>query len=390
MKRLLLLVLMMLFLVACNDDANATKNNQENESNNSDEANEIEEYTIDESKKLGITIEDIIEIDSTQREFDQNLDVSTYEYDEFIIDNIDKNGNLSIFTYRYKNDDYPFVILARTNAVEEVTDDAIEIMTDIGLSMDGDAYHFTEIVDGIEDEDTLTFGFVFNEEYDIKELPIFISDIATDDFFADEENVDFFKQASEKAEYKELYNRVSNYIDENDVLDSDSAYEIKGILEPVQENMDKVEVKYDDFDNVSTIYYQGLNDINNENYIVPFITTNDNTMNFLIGFERSDWLFADNVVFNVDGDRENFGTYNFDTDVLDGGIIREVDTKTNYSEDTLEKILESDDVKLRFEGKNENLDYTLTDTDLEAIKTIHSFEGIKNDLSNLLFRFENN
>lgn len=390
MKRLLLLVLMMLFLVACNDDANATKNNQEKESNNSDGANEIEEYTIDESKKLGITIEDITEIDSTQREFGQNLDVSTYEYDEFIIDNIDKNGNLSIFTYRYENDDYPFVILARTNAVEEVTDDAIEIMTDIGLSMDKDAYHFTEVVDGIDEEDTLTFGFVFNEEYDIKELPIFISDIATDDFFADEENVNFFKQASEKAEYKELYDRVSNYIDENDVLDSDSAYEIKDILEPVQENMDKIEVKFDDFDNVSTIYYQGLNDINNENYIVPFITTNDNTMNFLIGFEKSDWLFADNVVFNVDGERENFGTYNFDTDVLDGGTIREVDTKTNYSEDTLEKILKSDDVKLRFEGKNENLDYTLTDTDLEAIKTIHSYEGIKNDLSNLLFRFENN
>lgn len=382
-------------LVACggNEDdvsAGTEKNEKVSEANEANNDNEII-YELNNEKKLGVTAENIFKIESIQKELEKYSSIKTYETnDNITISYINRGGNLQLFIYQFQDDDYPSAVVTKTNAVPTVNEDAVEVLTDILVSLDEDVHPFVEVVPGIDDDDYVTVGIVFNDEHDINDLPIFMSDIASDDFFSDKSLVEYYNNSIREAEYKELYEKVSSYINDNDIEGHDSAYEIKEIIEPIQESMDKVEVHYDDFDDLSTIYYQGLTDISNSNYIVPFITTNDNIMNFLVGFEKDGWIFADNLVFNIDGERESFGTFNFDTETLGGSLIREEDIKTSYDDELIGKIIDATEVKMRFEGSKGELDYTLTDKDIEAIKTIHTFDGIKNNLSDLLFRFENN
>ncbi len=389
-KFILLIVGISLFLSACGDNANKEErsSNHPKEENNDSQTEEVaaeesKETKIDTEKKLGLKTEDIFNIDLFEGQEDT---LQSFEYENMKIDLIDSDySTFRMFIYYVNDAEYPSALILRNNGKnKELGSETIDLLYN---NLDIDVKHLTKQT-GRGEVDYSLVGLIFNEEVITNDLPVDVKDIVDNDFFLNEENVTYYKDALNKAEYKEIYDRVTSYIDDNDISENDSANEIIEILEPIQDYMDDIEIDYDDFDDVSSIYYKGLNDVNNENNIVPFAVTNDGSMNFLIGFEKSGWLFADNVVFKVDGERENFGTFDFDRDVLDGGNIREVATKTNYDEDTLEKILESDDVRIRFEGESENLDYTLTDKDLKAIKTINQLAGISNQLSNLLYQFE--
>lgn len=393
MKKILMVILCVFLLTACGNesegDVNAGSNQEANEI--SKENNNGSTHEIDNEKKLGITIEDVIKVESIQNRIDEYSKVKTYETDDGVkIDIIDRSGLLYLYMYTFENDEYPSVVIAKTNAAETVNEEAVKVMSNIVASLDEDVYPFVEVVPGVDEEDYVTIGIVFNEEHDITDLPIFYSDIAMDDFFLNENNIEFFNESLSKAKYKELYERANSHIKENNINGHDSAYDIMDILEPVKDLMGNVDVQYDDFDNKSTIYYEGLNDISNNNYIVPFISTEDNKMNLLIGFEKDGWLFSKKIYFNIDGEKELYGTLNFDTNTLGGSRIREEYIDTNCNEELMENIINADEISMRFEGEKGDLDYTLTDTDIKAIETIKSFNGIKNDLSNLLYRFENN
>lgn len=391
MKRVFIsLFISVLMLVGCGEsEENASK--EETNEGNDVQAESEPEYDLDDAKKLGITMDDVINVENVQKEIEEYSKVKTYETDDGLtVDVINRDSTLSLYTYKFEGEDYPSVVIAKTNAVPIVNEDAVKILSDIMVSLDEDVYPFAEVVPGMEEDNYLTVGIVFNNEHDIKDLPVFISDIATDDYFSNSDNVEFFNESSSHAEYKELYEHANSYIEKNDVKGHDSAHEIIEILEPVYELMDKVEIQYDDFENVSTIYYEGLTDVGDSNHIVPFIMTSDNEMSLLVGFERDGWLFSNNLYFNIDGERESFGSYDPDRDTLGGSRIREEYIKTNYDEELIESIINANEVKMRFEGDKGELDYTLTDTDKKAIETIQSFNNIKNNLSNLLYRFENN
>lgn len=380
MKKLFLTLFVVLSLVACDNNVK-----------NSSESLEIDEenHEINNDKKLGITIEDIVEVESVQTNIDDYSKIKTYEsHNGMTIDVINRENTLHFFVYTFKGEEFPSVVITRTNTVPVVNEEAVEILTDIVLSLDEDVYPFVDVIPGVEEEDYLTVGIVFNNERDITELPVFISEIAINDFFFDDDNISFYNESSNRAAYEKLYERVLSYIEENDLKGHDSAYEIIDILQPVQKSMEKVEIQYDDFNNVATIYYQGLTDISSQNHIVPFITTNDNKMNILVGFEKDGWLFADNLHFNIDGEQESFGSFDPDRHTLGGSRIREEYIKTNYDDDLTEMIINANEVRMRFKGDKGNLDYTLTNDDIEALKTIQTFNGVRNDLSNLLYRFD--
>ncbi|MBW4827652.1 MAG: hypothetical protein KZY61_00930 [Clostridiaceae bacterium] len=386
MKKILMLILCVFLLTACGNeskgDVNVGSNQEENDNGST--------HKIDNKKKLGITIEDVIKVESIQNKIDEYSNVKTYETDDVKIDIIDRSGLLYLYMYTFENDKYPSVVVAKTNAVEIVNKEAVEVMSDIAALLDEDVNPFAKIVPGVDEEDCITIGIVFNEEHDITDLPIFYSDIAINDFFLNENNIEFFNESLSQAKYKELYERANLHIKENNIKGHDSAYDIMNILEPVKDLMENVDVQYDDFDNESTIHYKGLNDISNNNYIVPFISTKDNKMNLLIGFEKDGWLFSKEIYFNIDGEKKLYGTLNFDRNTLGGSRIREEYIDTNCDEELIENIINADEISMRFEGKKGDLDYTLTDTDIKAIETIKSFNGIKNDLSNLLYHFKNN
>ncbi|GIO25297.1 hypothetical protein [Oceanobacillus sp. J11TS1] len=390
-KYLFVFVSLVLILSACGDNSesdNPSEKNEELQAENVDSETDKEDSSdkeLDLKKKLGLRTEDIFNAELFEGQEDS---LQSFEYENMNIDVIDSdNSAFRMFVYYVDDSEYASGIVLRNNGNNK------------DLSQETFDFFYDSIDKGAQDasrqfkrahDDYYLVGVIFNSEIDIDNPPVDLSEISGKDFFSNEENVVFYKNALNKAEYKEIYDTASTYVDNNDVSEYDSANEIIEILEPIQDYMEDIEIQYDDFDEVSTIYYKGLNDISSENYIVPFITTEDNTMNLLVGFEKENWLFADDVIFNIDGERETIGTFDFDTETLGGRLIREEDIKTNVDEELIEEIVEADEVKMRFEGSKGELDYTLTTNDINAIKTLSSFNGIRNELSNLLYRFENN
>ena len=391
MKKVLFVLLLTSFLAACGDSSSTEEesNNRAEEENNDSQTEEVasetsnEEPVADTQKKLGLKTEDIFHAELFE---DQEESLQSYDYENMKIDVVD-NDPFRIFVYYIDDSEYASGLVLRNNGNnKDLSQETFDFFyNDMDESIQNASRQFKRA-----DGDNYLIGVIFNGEIDIDNPPIDLSEISGKDFFLDEENVELYRNALNTAEYQEIYNKATSYLDDNEVSEYDSANEIIEILEPIQDYMDEIEVEYDDFDDVSTLYYQGLNDISSENYIVPFITTEENSMNLLVGFEKENWLFAENVIFNIDGERESFGTFDFDTETLGGRLIREEDIKTNIDDELIEEIVEADEVKMRFEGSKGELDYTLTANDINAIKTISSFNGIRNGLSNLLHRFENN
>ncbi|MEF3330614.1 hypothetical protein [Oceanobacillus oncorhynchi] len=391
MKKVLFVLLLTSFLAACGDSSATEEesNNRAEEENNDSQTEEVDAETsndepvADTQKKLGLRTEDIFNAELFE---EQEESLRSYDYENMKIDVVD-NDPFRIFVYYTDDSEYASGLVLRNNGNnKDLSKEIFDFFyNDMDESIQNASRQFKRA-----DGDNYLIGVIFNGEIDIDNPPIDLSEISGKDFFLDEENVELYRNALNTAEYQEIYNKATSYLDNNEVSEYDSANEIIEILEPIQDYMDEIEIEYDDFDDVSTLYYQGLNDISSENYIVPFITTEENSMNLLVGFEKEDWLFADNVILNIDGERETLGTFDFDTETLGGSLIREEDTKTNIDEELIEKIIDADEVKVRFEGSKGEIDYTLTANDINAIKTISSFNGIRNDLSNLLHRFENN
>lgn len=216
------------------------------------------------------------------------------------------------------------------------------------------------------------------------------------DFFLDDSNKKLYQEKINHGQYAELNEEVKSYIDGEDVEDYDLAYEILEALEPALELLDEVEINYDEFDKFATIHYDGLKDISSENSIVPYlenvrnVRSNGEYIHILIGFEKEGWLFANTAAIKVSDEVNTFGSVNFETDTLSGGMIREssVERWSDRHEELVQDILEagSDDVQMRFEGKKGKLDYTFTDNDIRAIEVINTFKEVNNDLANIFYK----
>lgn len=346
-------------------------------------AEENDEPTIDTEKKLGLKTEDIFNDELFEGQEDT---LQSFEYDNMKIDVIDSEYAFRMYVYFVDNAEYASGIILRNSGnnkdLSQETFDFLYEQMDEGTRNASRQFKRA-------DDDYYLIGIIFNGEIDIDNPPMEVSEIIQSDFFLDEENIEFYERALNRAEYKDIYDRVTSYIDENgDIQESDSAYEIKGILEPIQESMDKVEVQYDDFDNTSTIYYQGMTDISSENYFIPYVSSDNSEMSLLLGFEKEGWLFTDRLYLNIDGEKEFYGTFNADTQVLDGGTIREEYTDNNYDEELIERIINADEVKMRFEGENGELDKDLTANDIDALKTIYSLRNVRGELSSILNNFQ--
>ncbi len=350
MKKLLLLsVGTVLFLSACGDkpaieEKNSNPPEQMNDDSQTEEVEETnnEELIIDTKKKLGLETEDIFKAKLFE---DQEDTLQSFEYENMKIDVVDSDP-FRMYVYYIDGSDYASGIVLRNSGKNRE------------LSQETFDFFYNKLDEGIQeasrqfkraDNDYYLNGLIFNGEIDIDNPPMDISEISGEDFFLNEDNVEFYKDALNKAEYKEIYENVISYLNDNDVHGNDSAYQIKEIIEPIHDNLDKVEVHYDDFDNVSTMYYQGMTDINGDNYFIPYVSSENTDMSLLVGFEKEGWLFADKLYFNIDGDKEYFGSFDPDRDVLDK---------------------------------------TLSNESLEALKTIYSLRNIRSDLNSVLINFQ--
>ncbi|MFW6016035.1 MAG: hypothetical protein ACOCRK_06320 [bacterium] len=147
----------------------------------------------------------------------------------------------------------------------------------------------------------------------------------------------------------------------------------------------KLNVSYDDMNSTTTIVPKGqstryINIDWNRNIDIR-ITRGDSdlvmNMTVVFGFRRGDWIFMDNIKFNVDGDRYNWKIDYFErkTDIS-GGNIAEWYGRNSLSYpniiNELEKIATSEKTKIRFSGDG-YIDKIIPQRDKDNIKLMLNY-----------------
>lgn len=386
MKKFLLLLMasFLLMLFACgSNEVEIVEEGKEEE----------EEIKINLNKKLGIKIDDVL--DASYFDDEEDIKIKSYKMEDGTkVDELTvRDVAIRIFAFYYDNNEYASEIIIRSpkDANTHLAGISADVLEETWNSLDDEVVEYSdiEVIDIDEDSDFDIAGIIFNSEHELRSLPVSTSDIVENDYFSNESNVTAYEESREKADYKTMYEKARKHIETNDVNESDSAYEIIEIVEPLQDILGEIDVKYDEFDNDSTIYYKGLTDIGSNNYIVPFIETSDKELNILVGFEKEGWLFAEKINFNIDGEKHSYISLDPDTNTLGGSTIREEYIVTSYDSELIENIINGNEIKIRFEGEKGSLDYSLTKEDKKAIETINELNDVSRDLDNLLYRFNN-
>lgn len=383
---LLITFLLVFGLVACSDSESDDVVDVTKEKPG--ESSDPEKVNLDD--KFGLTTEEILNLNLLNSDSDSFSEVKSFELqDGMTVDTVvNSYGNIRLLVYYLSSESYPSGIIVRNSAPgsSTVTENSSELLAKIEVALDNNILDVIDIIHDESEEYALT-GFVFNDELKTDLLPTTLSNLTETDFFSSDSNVEFYQKAIEKAGYKGLFETVNKHITDNDANEFDSAHEILKIIEPIRSVLDEVEINYDDIEDVATIYYKGLNDVSSQKYVVPYITTKDQDMSLLLGFEKNGWLFFDEIIFNIDGEIDSLYSLDPKTDTLGGSIIRETEIR-DYDEELVGKLIDANEIKMRFTGEKGELDYTLTAIDKEALKVIRTFNGVHHDLSNLLYRFD--
>lgn len=112
----------------------------------------------------------------------------------------------------------------------------------------------------------------------------------------------------------------------------------------------------DEFENRSWIYHKTSSKYTNENDVHLYFQKNTygsvSNLRFRIQYEGDDWLFIENIVFNIDGNNMRYTPRDVKSDCGYGGRIWEwVDEPAYYNSKIVENIAKAKVVKMKFNGK---------------------------------------
>lgn len=167
-------------------------------------------------------------------------------------------------------------------------------------------------------------------------------------------------------EIKDLYNSVQN--------------EIKKEKEQKKtELLSKLDSKYDDMSNTTYISPKGIDTISRKIHIAPYLAVSGNIKTFYIdmGFQEDDWVFFKEITVNVDGDLTTLSVkyYDVQRDTIFGDGVYEFIplSQSKYSNifELTEKIINGNDVKIRFSGDQYYTDYVITEKEKQGLKDIY-------------------
>ena len=229
--------------------------------------------------------------------------------------------------------------------------------------------------------------FILTVEHDIgfnfESLLFHVSEKATTDFFTIQSNIERFRLLINRGAFAELHELVSTHIERYGAQIYDSAWILLNYLEPMMAQLDQIEIIYDDFDDVATIFYIGLTNISSTHNFIPYTTTRNNGFNIKVGFYNDEWIFADRARVRLEnGETVQISMSRPIRDVVRGGI-RET-FSTSIINDSL---LESRPIAIRFEGRDRQLDIDLTPAEQNALEVVYVFR-YTNIFSDLLSHFQ--
>ena len=223
-----------------------------------------------------------------------------------------------------------------------------------------------------------------------RELPLYVKEFRNEnEFFADEERCKYFEQLLVQSNYEELYNYMLQYAESYGTDDDTELFTCITNLETLVPLLSQVNVQYDDFENESTIYYNGLTEIDYNNYFLPYCQTSSRGSIGLVykaGFENSDWIFFDTIYIksaNCETKSDHYNTSSITRDVISGGIIEYI----NYSmrAEILNDIINNGvdaEVKIRFvnDSSGEYIEQTLSADVISAIICLSQIKSLHHDI----------
>lgn len=159
----------------------------------------------------------------------------------------------------------------------------------------------------------------------------------------------------------------------------------------LKEKLSKLKQTYDEFDEIHRYYSVNAPTADSgwyydqKTFISPFIANkgDDYVLNIISNYYGEDWIFIDDVTIKIDG--EYYSPYSelmtpkFEREICSGGYVSESclnsvktldNTLTNSQYyDILKKMVDGNDVVVRFSGKNGNKDLII-DKDRQAIREV--------------------
>lgn len=117
-------------------------------------------------------------------------------------------------------------------------------------------------------------------------------------------------------------------------------------------------------------------------FVLPYIGMDSNSawLRLIYNYTEDDWIFFKSALFNIDGEQitRKFRYFDIVHD-HDGGVVWEyIDTEGDYEVGLLEKIANSNETIVRFQGDDYSYDFTVPEKDKASIKEIlEIFELLK-------------
>lgn len=158
--------------------------------------------------------------------------------------------------------------------------------------------------------------------------------------------------------------------------------EKKAILAKAKKNF---RFNKDEFEDRSWVYHNSTPKYTNRNSVhVYFQQDKDGSasnLRFRIQYEADEWLFIQNVIFNIDGENERFVPEHMETDCGYGGRIWEwCDEPATYNMSLIQKIANAKSVKMKFNGRQYYNTRTMSRQQINAIKETLSFYNALNGI----------
>jgi len=209
------------------------------------------------------------------------------------------------------------------------------------------------------------------------------------DFFDDAERLDSIKASLERSAYNEILQIAEEYINTTEnILPNDNIYHIVDLCTQAVDLLDECEITQDEFTGEVIIRYKNVEGISKAVSLFPSLE--DNSLELLIGFKASEWVFFVEYSIKVDGGYidDYYDYFSITRDVVSGGVIEYV--STSLTADEIKQICNTEKPMIRFEGDDDKYyDHAITDAEKAALETIHTLREIYVTISNEIFHKQN-
>ncbi|MCL2527951.1 MAG: hypothetical protein FWE42_05960 [Defluviitaleaceae bacterium] len=223
-------------------------------------------------------------------------------------------------------------------------------------------------------------------DFDFGQLPHTLADFVENDFLMSEERGDELIALLRRGDFLGMESLVRDYIDEvgDSIEEGDTAFWVLEHLEPLIDALDLVEIHYDSFDDVATIFFRGLTDIGFQNSFVPHTTTRNAHMYVTIGFHSNEHINASRARIQLEnGVNLSFTMSPDHRSTISGSEVREGRAHRITRDSEMSSFLSSRAMSIRFEGSR-NIDRDLSEAEQVAFIIVNQFRET-NYFSNLWY-----